>query len=191
MLYIKLFICFFLTGLFSFGGGYASIPLMENQVVELHRWLSPSEFVDLISISQMAPGSVALNAAAFVGLKTGGAGGAAAAVLGCMLPSCVIVVLLARFYGKYRSLHPVQGVLEGLRPAVAALIASAGLSILLSALVPSGGSPLHAGDIDWAAAGIFLACFFILRKWKPGPVPVMLGAGAAGFCISQLSKLAG
>ena len=133
MIYLQLFLSFLQIGLFSFGGGYAAIPLIQGQIVDQHGWLSMAEFTDLITISQMTPGPIAINSATFVGIKIAGLPGAAVATLGCILPSCVIVTLIARLYLKYRNLAVLQGVLGSLRPAVVAMIASAGISILVTA----------------------------------------------------------
>ena len=102
MIYLQLFLSFFKIGLFSFGGGYAAMPLIQGQVVQGHGWLSMSEFTDLITISQMTPGPIAVNSATFVGIKIAGIPGALAATFGCILPSCILVTLLAKLYLKYR-----------------------------------------------------------------------------------------
>ena len=96
MIYLQLFISFLQVGMFSFGGGYAAMPLIQGQVVTLHQWLSMEEFTDLITISQMTPGPIAVNSATFVGIKIAGIPGAIVATLGCILPSCMIVTLLAK-----------------------------------------------------------------------------------------------
>ena len=105
MIYLQLFLSFLQIGMFSFGGGYAAMPLIQGQVVTLHGWLTMSEFTDLITISQMTPGPIAVNSATFVGMKIAGIPGAIVATAGCILPSCVIVTILARLYLKYRNLH--------------------------------------------------------------------------------------
>ena len=127
MIYLQLFLSFLQIGMFSFGGGYAAMPLIQGQVVTAHHWLSMEEFTDLITISQMTPGPIAINSATFVGTKIAGTGGALAATFGCILPSCIIVTCIARLYLKYRNLALLQGILNSLRPAVVALIASAGI----------------------------------------------------------------
>ena len=124
MIYWQLFLSFLQIGMFSFGGGYAAMPLIQGQVVTAHHWLSMEEFTDLITISQMTPGPIAINSATFVGTKIAGTGGALAATFGCILPSCIIVTCIARLYLKYRNLALLQGILNSLRPAVVALIAS-------------------------------------------------------------------
>ena len=143
-LYLQLFISFLQIGALSFGGGYAAMPLIQQQVVTLHGWLSLSEFTDLITISQMTPGPIAINSATFVGTRVGGFWGALCATTGCVLPSCLLVSLLAWAYLKYGHLSIIQDVLSSLRPAVIAMIASAGFSILISILWPQGLSSLAA-----------------------------------------------
>ena len=133
MIYLQLFISFLQIGMFSFGGGYAAMPLIQGQVVTLHHWLSMEEFTDLITISQMTPGPIAVNSATFVGIKIAGIPGAIVATFGCILPSCVIVTLLAKLYLKYRNMGMLQGILGSLRPAVVAMLASAGIAILITA----------------------------------------------------------
>ena len=99
MIYIQLFFSFLQVGLFSFGGGYAAMPLIQGQVVTMHQWLSMSEFTDLITISQMTPGPIAVNSATFVGIKVAGLPGAIAATAGCILPSCILVTVEIPEYG--------------------------------------------------------------------------------------------
>lgn len=110
------------------------MPLIQNQVVDLHHWLTLTEFTDLITIAEMTPGPIAINSATFVGIRIAGIPGALIATVGCVFPSCVIVTILAWVYFKYKELTVIQGVLSGLRPAVVALIASAGLSIFTLAV---------------------------------------------------------
>lgn len=114
MIYLELFLSFLQIGLFSFGGGYAAMPLIQGQVVNGHHWLSMTEFTDLITISQMTPGPIAVNSATFVGIRIAGIPGALVATLGCILPSCLIVTLIASFYLKYRNLSVFQSVLATL-----------------------------------------------------------------------------
>lgn len=186
MVYLKLFWSFFQIGLFSIGGGYAAMPLIQEQVVDIHRWLDIQEFADIVTISGMTPGPIAINAATFVGTKVTGFWGAIVATMGCVLPSCIIVLTLAYFYYKYQGATLIKGILQGLRPAVVAMIASAGLSILCLALFGVGQLEFPIRQVDWWAVGIFAACFIILRKWKVNPILVMSGAGAAGIFIYRI-----
>ena len=190
MIYIQLFLSFLQIGLFSFGGGYAAMPLIQEQIVDTHGWLSMSEFTDLITISQMTPGPIAINSATFVGIKIAGLAGAAVATAGCILPSCVIVTLLAKIYLKYRNVKTFQSVLDSLRPAVVAMIAAAGVSILTSAFWQNADKIILA-ETDWSMVLIFLICLILLIKAKWNPILVMLLAGAMKLGISALIKFTG
>lgn len=180
MIYIQLLWSFIQIGLFSIGGGYASLPLIEHQVVDVHGWLTASQLTDIVTISQMTPGPIALNAATFVGTRIAGLPGAIVATFGCVLPSCIIVLALAWVYTKYKDLGLLRGILDGLRPAVVALIASAGLTILISALFVNDALPRALSDIDGIAVVLFAFALVILRKWKPDPILVMVGSGVIG-----------
>ena len=98
MIYIQLFLSFIQVGMFSIGGGYAAMPLIQSQVVQGHGWLTMSEFTDLITIAEMTPGPIAVNSATFVGIRIAGVPGAMVATFGCILPSCIIVSILAMIY---------------------------------------------------------------------------------------------
>lgn len=161
MIYVQLFWSFIQIGLFSFGGGYAAMPLIQGQVVTAHGWLSMAEFTDLITISQMTPGPIAVNSATFVGLKIAGVPGAIAATLGCILPSCIIVTILAKLYLKYRKLDMLQGILHSLRPAVVAMIASSGVLILITAFW--GNEQTTLLDTKWVMVGIFMFALLLLQ----------------------------
>ncbi len=184
MIYLQLFYSFLKIGLFSFGGGYAAMPLIQDQIVTAHGWLSMSEFTDLITISQMTPGPIAINSATFVGIKIAGIAGAAVATVGCVLPSCIIVTVIAKLYLKYRNMDTLQSVLNTLRPAVVAMIASAGVSILVTAFWGSEAITLSGTNI--ALVIIFALCVFLLRRVKLNPVLVMLLAGGLNLVLSLL-----
>ncbi|MGE5613780.1 MAG: chromate transporter [Bacillota bacterium] len=186
MIYLELFLSFFQVGLFSFGGGYAALPLIREQVLEVHSWLTPTEFMDILAISQMTPGPIAINASTFVGTKIAGLPGALAATVGCVAPSCIIVLILAILYYKYKGLDLVEGIIKGLRPAVVALIASAGLSVLKTVILNKASFPIRPADIDMIAALLFIAALLLLRKFKINPIHAMLMAGVAGIIAYNL-----
>ncbi|MDF2540666.1 MAG: chromate transporter [Herbinix sp.] len=188
MIYLQLFWSFFQIGLFSIGGGYAALPIIQSQVVDKNHWLTLTEFADVITISQMTPGPIAINASSFVGIRMGGILGAVIATFGCVLPSCIIVLSLAVIYYKYRGLSTAQGILNGLRPAVVALIASAGISLVILALWNEGKISGKITDLNFLAVGIFAAALFILRKWKPNPILIMIAAGILGGFIYPYIK---
>ncbi len=181
MIYLSLFLSFLQVGMFSIGGGYAAIPLIQSQVVGLHGWLSLSEFTDLVTIAEMTPGPIAVNSATFVGTRIAGLPGALVATFGCILPSCFIVSLLAYIYYKYKELGALQSVLSSLRPAVVALIASAGLSIL--GLVAFSGAAPALSAVNWVGVALFAGALFVLRKFKWNPILVMSLCGVLGLVL--------
>ncbi|MBO5999179.1 MAG: chromate transporter [Lachnospiraceae bacterium] len=183
MIYLELFWSFFQIGLFSIGGGYAAMPLIQAQIVDKHAWLTMLQFADITAIAEMTPGPIAINAASFVGIRVAGILGAVIATLGCVLPSCVIVMTLAYVYYRFRGLKMMQGILAALRPAVVAMIASAGLSLLILALYGQRSLPADITAFDPKALINFDAGFLILRRWKVNPLYVMAGSGAAGILL--------
>ena len=164
MIYLQLFLSFLQVGMFSIGGGYAAIPLIRDQIVTSHAWLTMNEFTDLITIAEMTPGPIAVNSATFVGIRIAGPLGAVIATLGCITPSLLIVSLLAYIYYRYKNVSALQSVLASLRSAVVALIAGAGLSILK--LV------------------VFQGNVVALRTFKINPILTMLCCGAANLFVN-------
>lgn len=183
MTYLELLWSFFQIGLFSIGGGYAAMPLIQHQVVDVHPWLTMTQFADIMTIAEMTPGPIATNSATFVGIQVAGITGAVVATIGCILPSCVIVMTLAYVYYRFRGLTMVQGVLAGLRPAVIAMIASAGLSLVTLSFFGQRSLPDDLSGINGIPVLIFTAGFLILRKWKVNPIYVMAGAGVLGVLL--------
>ena len=184
MIYLQLFLSFLQVGMFSFGGGYAAMPLIQGQVVTGHHWLSMSEFTDLITISQMTPGPIAVNSATFVGIKIAGIPGALAATFGCILPRvyrnchCKTLFKISQHGGTARC----AGVL---RPAVVAMIAAAGISILITAFWGSRDLIAVTGT-KWSLILIFAVCMILLRKVKMNPIWVMILAGVMKVGISLI-----
>ena len=189
MIYLELLWSFFQIGLFSIGGGYAAMPLIQHQVVDLHPWLTMTQFADIMAIAEMTPGPIAINSATFVGIQVAGIPGAIVATLGCILPSCAIVMTLAWVYYRFRGLNTVQGVLGGLRPAVVAMIASAGLSLIILSFWGERTLPADLSGVRWTSVAIFALAFFVLRRWKVSPIKVMLGAGVLGVVLNGLVPL--
>lgn len=185
MTILQLIWSFLQIGMFSIGGGYAAMPLIQNEVVVKHAWLTMSEFTDLITIAEMTPGPIAVNSATFVGIRIAGLPGALAATFGCILPSCFIVSLLAYIYRRYHNLSALQNVLASLRPAIVALIASAGISILQLVAVKSGTQA--AGGFNWLGIGLFAAALLLLRLKKWNPILTMVLCGIAYTLISLLT----
>lgn len=183
MIYLELLWSFLQIGLFSIGGGYAAMPLIQNQVVDLHPWLTMQQFADVMTIAEMTPGPIAINAATFVGIQIAGIPGAIVATLGCVFPSCVIVLILAYVYYRFRGLTVLQGILAGLRPAVVAMIASAGISLAIMAFYGRRTLPKDLTSINYISVALFAAGLLILRKWKVNPVAVIALSGVAGVIL--------
>lgn len=186
MIYFELLLSFIKVGLFSFGGGYAAVPLIQSEIVDLKQWMDMNEFVNLITIAEMTPGPIALNSATFVGQKVGGFLGAVVATIGCILPSFIIVLILSRLYLKYRKLTVVQGVLSGLRPAIVSMIAAAGLSILIMALFNNSMKNIKLSDFRVVELVIFLVGLFLLRKYKLNAIWIIFGSGIVGTVVYLL-----
>jgi chromate transporter len=181
MIYLMLFWNFFQIGLFSIGGGYAALPLIQNRIVDVNKWLTMTEFTDLITISEMTPGPIAINSSTFVGIQVAGIAGAIVSTLGFVAPSCIIVISLALIYYRYKEMSVIKGILMGLRPGVVALIASAGLAIFILTLWGEQGFSTNISDIDYISLCLFAASFIVLRKYKPNPIYIISGAGIIGM----------
>jgi chromate transporter len=189
MIYLKILFSFFKIGLFSFGGGYAAVPLIQSEIVDTNHWLKLSEFVNLITIAEMTPGPIAINSATFVGLRLAGLPGALIATFGCILPSFIILLFLSYLYLRFRNLETVQGVLAGLRPAIVSLIASAGISILVLALFNTDKSEINLPDLRLVEGFLFVIGLFVLRRFKVHPILVIFGSGLIGTIIYLCSGL--
>jgi len=177
----QLFLSFVSIGAFSFGGGLAALPLIQYQVVTLHQWMSLTEFTDLISIAEMTPGPIAINSATFVGMRLASFPGAIVATIGCLLPSLLFVFILGFIYFRYKELNWMKGILAGLRPAIVAMIASAGLSIFLLSVFGED----HA-SFDLYALINFIIIFILLRLKKINPIVLLLLSGSIHVCLSLL-----
>jgi chromate transporter len=169
---LKLFLVFAQIGLFAFGGGYAILPLIEKEIVNNLHWLTHKEFLEVVTISQLTPGPIAINAATFVGYKVGGVIGSLIATVSVCLPPVILVLIVVRFLKRFETNIWVNNVLKGLRPAVVALIASAAYS-----LVRGGGITEIKGLI------IGIASFIILRIRKLDPILILIIAGIVGILI--------
>lgn len=187
MIYLKLFLVFLQVGLFSVGGGYAAIPLIQAQVVDQYSWLSMNEFTDLLTIAEMTPGPIAINSATFVGIRIAGIGGALVATLGFLTPSLIIVSVLAYVYARYKALEGFRKALGRLRPVVVALIASAGISILRQ--VAFGTESISFTNADGISLLLFASAFFVLRKFKSNPIAVMFCCGLGSLFFDTFIKM--
>lgn len=186
MIYLELLLSFFQIGLFSFGGGYAALPLIEQELINVQGWITNQQFIDILTLSEMTPGPIAINAATFSGNQIAGIMGGIVATVGVTLPSVIIVQLLAYFYFKYKNITMVQGIIQGLRPAVVALIASAGLTIFLTAMFGHSDWPLDLAEINYFSIVFFAIAIFLMRKYKASPIHVMVITGVLGGIIYSI-----
>ena len=186
MIFIELFCSFLMIGLFSFGGGYGMLSVIQGEVVANHAWLTASEFTDIVAVSQMTPGPIGINSATYVGYTAAlnATGSEALAVLGSivsslavMLPSVVLMLLVSRFFMKYCKHPNVEAVFKVLRPAVVGLIASAALLLMTE---ENFGSPSGTPLQFWVSVGLFIAAFVAMKFFKVGPILILLLAGIFG-----------
>lgn len=187
MIYLELFWSFVQVGLFCVGGGYASMPLIQAQVIDVHGWLSMSEFIDIFTISQMTPGPIGINAATFVGMKVAGFLGAIVATLGFVTPSFILGIILAKLFFKYGNIGVIKGILNCLRPAVVALICSAGMSFIFLALFNTEKMPINVADIDYLGLFVLIVAFIAVRK-KVGIIKILAGSGVLGLILGLIGK---
>ena len=193
ILLMQLFITFFLIGLFSIGGGYAILPLIQQQVSTVHGWMSLEEVSDILAISQITPGPIAVNAATFAGMKTAGFAGACMATLGVVTPSIIICMILARFFMDFLKKPAVRGVLYGVRPIVVGLIAYAAWTAAESAfLLFADGSFLSLFSqgqsitplIDWPMVALAAIVLVVMRTFKKiDPVLMIFASAGIGLLM--------
>ena len=175
MIYLELFFTFFIIGMFTIGGGYAMLSLIQDQVVNIQGWIDETTFTDIVAISQMTPGPIGINSATYIGYEVLAKAGASefmsilgsfTATFAVVLPSFIIVLLLAKVYDRWKE-HPIfRGVMTGLRPAVLGLIGTAAL-----------GLATPDNFIDWKSFAICILAFIALYLKKLGPFSI-IGLGA-------------
>ena len=184
MIFLELFWVFFLIGAFTFGGGYAMIAMIQQQVVS-RGWMSMEAVIDFVAIAESTPGPIAVNMATFVGTQMGGAAGAACATLGVVLPSFAVILMVARCYQAFRKSKWVQGVMSGLKSAVVGMIGAALLSVASAVFVP-GGRWLSLGPgLLWAAVAVGL--FALAQRYKKlHPIVIICISAAIGILAGYL-----
>lgn len=173
MIYIRLLLVFFKIGLFSFGGGYAILAMMNQEIVELNKWVSEKEFIDIVAISQSTPGPIAINAATYIGYKTAPNGflGSVVATFGVVLPSLIIMLIICNFFFKFKNNKYMESALKGLRPATVGLIAAAAIMVANGAFV------------DYKSIMIFVGVFIASFKYKVDPILLTVISGFLGFIL--------
>lgn len=173
MIFLKLFFTFLKIGLFNFGGGYAMISFIQNEVVHKQAWLSTAEFTDIVAISQVTPGPVGINMATYTGYSVAqSVWGAVVATVAVCLPSFILMLLISKFFLKYRHAKAVEEVFKGLRPAVVGLIAAAALVLCNTQNI-----------IDYKSVLLLVGAFFAVWKFKAGPIFVLVISGVLGLVL--------
>ncbi len=167
---------FFKIGLFTLGGGYAMIPIIEAEVVDKHKWVSKEEFLDLIAIAQSCPGVFAINISTFIGYKLRKTPGAISCALGAALPSFLIILLIAMFFHQFQDNPIVASMFRGIRPAVVALIAVPTFNLARSA------------KLSWATCWIPIASALLIWALGVSPIYIILLAGIGGYIYGALIK---
>ncbi|WP_418982606.1 chromate transporter [Alistipes sp.] len=162
-----IFISFFKIGLFTFGGGYAMLPLIEQELIVKRKWIAQKEFLDLLTLAQSVPGPIAVNTSVFVGYKIRGLKGAAAALLGTVLPSFVIILAIALFFADIRHNPVVDAAFKGMRPAVVALIIGPVLSL--------------ARGLHWTLYAVIALSALAIWRWGLSPIYVLVAAAGLGI----------
>lgn len=178
-----LFVVFFQIGLFSIGGGYAIIPLIQEQVVNAYHWLTVQEYTDIITISQMTPGPLVVNTASFVGMRLAGVIGAIVATIGSILSGTIISIALYKFFKKYKNIDSIANVLKGLTASSVGLIASASTTIILLAVVGTSSLNIENFNLNVVAVILFVSSLFLLRKYKLNPMLIMVLTGIIGLFV--------
>lgn len=186
MIYLKLFLTFFKIGAFTFGGGYAMLPLIQAEVIS-NGWVAHEEFVNFIAVSESTPGPFAINMATYVGTELGGIFGALCATLGIVLPSFMVILAVAKFYEKFKNSKIVKGCMSGLKPAVIGLIGAAAVSIAKTVFFPTElTQAVFASTEFWVSLVTFLVMLFLSLK-KTHPILIICISAVigiiSGYCL--------
>lgn len=198
MAFLSLFLTFFKIGAFTFGGGYAMLPFIQQEVLS-HQWVAEADLINFIAISESTPGPFAINMATYIGSQVGGAYGvwgsifgSFCATMGVVLPSFIVILIVARFYEKYKQSRIVKGCMSGLKPAVVGLIGAAILSVVGEVLFPAGLTlAVFSNPSFYVAAGIF-ALTVTLAFWKKThPILLILLSAGIGIAWGYLAPALG
>ncbi|NLC67057.1 MAG: chromate transporter [Clostridium sp.] len=171
MVLLELFWSFLKIGAFSFGGGYAMLPLIQKEIIEVHGWMTSIEFIDILAVVEMTPGPIAINSATFLGYRVAGVLGSTVATLGVILPSIIIILIIAHFLSKFKDLKVVDYAFKGLRPVVLGLLISAGFAVSKGSII----------DIKSFLLGLVFFVLVVFRKIHP--IIIIIGAGILGLIL--------
>ncbi len=187
MIYLELFLTFFMIGAFTIGGGYAMLPLMQEQVA--NHWgdiISGETVTNFIAVSESTPGPFAVNMATYIGSEVGGLFGSVCATLGVVLPSFLIILIVAKCYDKFRNSSVVKGCMTGLKPAVVGLIGGAILSVAAGVFFPAGLGLMAFKTLSFYLSAAIFAGMLVLALKKVHPILIVVISAAAGIVIGYL-----
>lgn len=190
-IFLDLFLTFFKIGLFTFGGGYAMLPLIMREV-QTHGWLAQEELINFVAVAESTPGPFAINIATYIGSVKGGIFGSFCATLGVVLPSFIVILIVAKIYEKFKESRAVRGAMNGLRPAAVGLIGSAVLITALEVFFPAKVGTLLETVISlefWSSIVIFALSLFLILKKKIHPIFVILISAAIGIAVGYAPML--
>lgn len=185
MIYLELFLTFLKIGAFTFGGGYAMLPLIQEDVLA-HGWMPLESLVNFIAVSESTPGPFAINIATYVGSQMGGIFGAFCATLGVVLPSFVIILIIAKAYEKFKNSTIVMGCMTGLKPAVVGLIGSAALSIAATVFIPLGFTTAIFTSSEFYVSLVIFAISIVLVFKKLHPIIIICLSAVLGIAAGYL-----
>jgi len=183
---IQLYMSFFWVGIFCVGGGYASVPLIQHQVIGIHQWLTMSEFMDVFAISQMTPGPIGINAATFVGTRVAGLPGSIAATIGFVTPSVIIMLILGYIIKKYGDVGAVRGILNGLRPAVVALIGGAAILFICMSLFGVDKISINLAQTKYLNIIVMIVSYVIIHKKLMGVIGTLAFSGVLSLILNTV-----
>ena len=187
MIFLELFLVFLQIGAFTFGGGYAMLPMMEEQVLA-HNWMGKEELLNFIAVAESTPGPVAINMATYIGTETAGFFGAVCATLGVVLPSFVVILLVAKFYEKYKNSFYVANALNGIRPVVIGLMLSAVISLGMGVFMPNGFAEF-VFDYSFVCSAVIFIIVVVLALKKVSPILLIILSALLGIGSGYLGKL--
>ena len=188
-IYLELFLTFLSIGAFTFGGGYAMLPLIQKAVLD-NEWLTEEAMVNFIAVSESTPGPFAVNIATYVGMETGGFLGAVCATLGVVVPSFVIILIVARVYKQFQESNIVKGCMSGLRPTVIGLIGAAVLTIGKTVFFPDGFSLANISAYNIIVSLVICALgIFLIFKKKVHPIVLIVVSAVLGISAGYIGKL--
>ncbi len=198
MMFLELFLTFFMIGAVTFGGGYAMLPMIQEQVgIRWGHLISSESLINFVAVSESTPGPFAVNMATYIGSVVGGQNGSAAlsvfgsfcATMGVVMPSFIVILIVAKCYDKFRESRVIKGCMTGLKPAVVGLIGGAILSVLMTVFFPTGATPAVFSMVSFYASAAVFTLMLILAFKKVHPILIVCMSAVLGIVSGYLGWL--